>query len=93
MNYQVKDHEIEIIYQGKEFIIIIDFDAEFITDDGVRTYSNGDPGYPPSSEMVDFEYDIKECFINAVEVSHKVMKYSLPSWEAEIQNSIENYNF
>lgn len=31
-------------------------------DPGVHTYSNGDPGHPPTSELIDVDFDIIDIF-------------------------------
>lgn len=47
-----------------QYEVDIEYQQHWEHDPGVWTHRNGDPGEPPSSEIVDVSYDIKAIHIN-----------------------------
>ena len=62
---------------GVEFEVVYNY----FYDPGVRTYSNGDPGYPPSEEL-----DIAKIIVGTTDITSVV--YNTPSLFRVIEESI-----
>lgn len=63
--------------------IPIEVEFNYSYDPGVHTYSNGDPGYPPSEEL-----DIISAYIGGVEINN-LLDYT--EFEEDLFEELGNY--
>ena len=75
----IRTQTISLTRFNKEPLIVVEFSYDY--DDGVHTYSNGDPGYPPSEDLEilsvtdEFGNDMSELFDRIDSIFGHLPKY------------------